>query len=198
MKNIMKLSFLIGALLISTSFSAKEGVFSISLGDVTAKTLHFEVSNAQNVSLYLYDDKKGEIYSENIGNKELVEKSYDLSNLTEGNYYLVAESPIKIEKYKVTIGKGGEIIADKTPVSAINKPEFTINKNVVKLKMSNVVGDGKVSIYDTANNTYYNEENVAKNGLVDLTFDLNPANPETYIINVEKDGDSFSRMISLK
>lgn len=198
MKNIMKLSLLIGAFLISTSFSAKDGVFSISLGEVTAKTLHFEVSNAQNVSLYLYDDKKGEIYSENTGNREVVEKSYDLSNLTEGNYYLVAESAIKIEKYKVTIGKDGEIVADKTPVSAINKPEYTINKNVVNLKMTNVNGDVKVSIFDTANNTYYSKDSVAKNGLIDLTFDLNPENPETYIISVEKDGDSFSRMISLK
>lgn len=198
MKNIMKLSLLIGVLFISAGFSAKDKEFSISLMDVTAKTLHFEVSNAQNVSLYLYDEKKAEIYSENIGNRELVEKSYDLSNLTEGNYYLVAESAIKIEKYKVTIDRNGEIVADKTPVSAINKPEYTINKNVVKLQMSNVVGEVKVSIYDTANNTYYSENNVAKEGFVDLTFDLNPENPETYIINVEKDGDSFSRMISLK
>ena len=64
--------------------------------------------------------------------------------------------------------------------------------------MANVIGDVRVSIYDTLNNTYYSKNNVSKDGILDLTFDLNPANADTYIINVEKDGDSFSRMITLK
>ncbi|MNT64797.1 hypothetical protein D3C72_2027270 [compost metagenome] len=90
------------------------------------------------------------------------------------------------------------MVVDHSPISAITKPEYTINKNMVKLQMANVIGDVRVSIYDTENNTYYSKNNLAKDGLVSLTFDLNPANAETYIISVEKDGDSFSRMITLK
>lgn len=197
MKKFIKLSFLIGVLLISGSAAAKEVDFSLSFNSVNSKSINFNISNSKNVSLYFYDDSKDELFSEVISKSNSVEKSYNLDKLTDGNYYLVAESDSRIEKYKITV-KENKVNVDKSPVSAITKPEYTINKNVVKLQMTDVVGDVKVSVYDTANNTYYSKSNVAKDGIIDLTFDLNPENPETYIINVEKDGDSFSRMISMK
>ncbi|UQB69511.1 T9SS type A sorting domain-containing protein [Epilithonimonas zeae] len=196
MKSILKFGFLVASIFVSTSAMAKDKDFSVSIGEVTQKTLHFEVSNAKNVSLYVYNSDRNEIFSETL-KSENVEKSYNMNGMASGTYFLVAESDAKIEKYKIVVN-GDQVSLEKSPISAISKPEYTINKNVVKLKMANVVGDVKVSIYDTANNTYYAKNNVAKDGLIDLTFDLNPANPETYIINVEKDGDSFSRMISLK
>lgn len=197
MKKFIKLSFLIGVLLISGSAAAKEVDFSLSFNSVNSKSINFNISNSKNVSLYFYDDSKDELFSEVISKSNSVEKSYNLDKLTDGNYYLVAESDSRIEKYKITV-KENQVNVDKSPVSAITKPEYTINKNVVKLQMTDVIGDVKVSVYDTANNTYYSKSNVAKDGIIDLTFDLNPENPETYIINVEKDGDSFSRMISMK
>jgi len=197
MKKFIKLSLLIGVLLISGSAVARDVDFSLSFNTVTNKSINFNISNSKNVSLYFYDDSKDEIFSEVISKNNTAEKSYNLDKLENGNYYLVAESDNRIEKYKITV-KENIVNVDKAPISAITKPEYTVTKNVVKLQMSDVVGDVKVSVYDTANNTYYSKSNVAKDGMIDLTFDLNPQNPETYIINVEKDGDSFSRMISLK
>lgn len=197
MKNFIKLSFLAMLMFISASVMGKDKDFSLSIGEVKQKTVHFEVSNAKNVSLYVYNANKGEVYSEKIINNDNVEKSYNMSDMAAGTYYLVAESDSKIEKYKITVDEN-QVVVDQSPVSAITKPEYTINKNIVKLQMANVVGDVKVSIYDTANNTYYSKNNVAKDGFINLTFDLNPENPETYIINVEKDGDSFNKMISMK
>ncbi len=197
MKKFIKLSLLIGVLLISGSAVARDVDFSLSFNTVTNKSINFNISNSKNVSLYFYDDSKDEIFSEVISKNNTAEKSYNLDKLENGNYYLVAESDNRIEKYKITV-KENKVNVDKAPISAITKPEYTVTKNVVKLQMSDVVGDVKVSVYDTANNTYYSKSNVAKDGMIDLTFDLNPQNPETYIINVEKDGDSFSRMISLK
>jgi hypothetical protein len=46
---------------------------------------------------------------------------------------LVAESDFKIEKYKVTIDKNGNVFCRKTPVLAFNKPEYTVENNIVKL-----------------------------------------------------------------
>jgi hypothetical protein len=197
MKKFIKLSLLIGVLLISGSAVARDVDFSLSFNTVTNKSINFNISNSKNVSLYFYDDSKEEIFSEVISKNNTAEKSYNLNKLENGNYYLVAESDNRIEKYKITV-KENIVNVDKAPISAITKPEYTVTKNVVKLQMSDVVGDVKVSVYDTANNTYYSKNNVAKDGMIDLTFILNPQNPETYIINVEKDGDSFSRMISLK
>lgn len=197
MKNFIKLSFLAAVTLISANVFGKDKGFSLSIGEVKEQTVHFEVANAKNVSLYVYNSDKGEVYSEKIINNDSVEKSYNMSSMASGTYYLVAESDSKIEKYKITVNDK-KVTVDNSPISAITKPEFTINKNMVKLQMTDVIGDVRVSIYDTANNTYYSKNNVAKDGNIDLSFDLNPENPETYIINVEKDGDSFSRMISLK
>ncbi len=197
MKNFIKLSFLAAVTLISANVFGKDKGFSLYIGEVKEQTVHFEVANAKNVSLYVYNSDKGEVYSEKIINNDSVEKSYNMSSMASGTYYLVAESDSKIEKYKITVNDK-KVTVDQSPISAITKPEFTINKNMVKLQMTDVVGDVRVSIYDTANNTYYSKNNVAKDGNIDLSFDLNPENPETYIINVEKDGDSFSRMISLK
>lgn len=197
MKSILKFSLLVVSILVSTSVMAKDNDFSLAIKEVTNKTVHFNVSNAKNVSLYVYSIDKSEMFSEKIINSANIAKSYNMSEMASGTYFLVAESDAKIEKYKIVVD-GDKVSLEKSPVSAISKPEYTINKNVVKLKMTDVIGDVKVSIFDTANNTYYSKNNVAKDGLINLTFDLNPANPETYIINVEKDGDSFSRMISLK
>ena len=109
MKNILKLSLIVGALFFTINISAKDRVFSISLVDVSSKVLKFEVMNAENVSLYFYNDRKDEIYSENLGNRAIVEKTYDLSTLSTGEYFLVAESEFKIEKYRVTIDKDGNV-----------------------------------------------------------------------------------------
>ena len=199
MNKLIKLSFLAGFLFLSTNILAKDKDkdFSVAIKEVTNKTVNFELSNAKNVSIYVYNGEKGEVFSEKIISNDSVEKAYNMSDMSAGTYYLVAESESKIEKYKITVDEKN-VIVDQAPVSAITKPEYTINKNIVKLQMANVISDVRVSIYDTLNNTYYSKNNVSKDGILDLTFDLNPANADTYIINVEKDGDSFSRMITLK
>lgn len=196
MKSILKLSLVIGFLFGSMSVSAKDGLFSISLAEVNSKTLRFEVFNAENVSLYFYDEKQDEIYSEKIGNRNSVEKSYDLSTLTAGDYFLVAESDFKIEKYKVTIDKNGNVLAEKTPVLAFNKPEYTIENNIVKLHLDQV-DDVTVSISDLSNNEYYKKTVKSQNGEINMKFDLNPSNSKHYIISVEKNGDVFNRLITL-
>ena len=199
MNKLIKLSFLAGFLFLLTNILAKDKDkdFSVAIKEVTNKTVNFELSNAKNVSIYVYNGEKGEVFSVKFISNDSVEKAYNMSDMSAGTYYLVAESESKIEKYKITVDEKN-VIVDQAPVSAITKPEYTINKNIVKLQMANVIGDVRVSIYDTLNNTYYSKNNVSKDGILDLTFDLNPANADTYIINVEKAGDSFSRMITLK
>lgn len=198
MKNILKLSLIVGALFFTINISAKDRVFSISLVDVSSKVLKFEIMNAENVSLYFYNDRKDEIYSENLGNRAIVEKTYDLSTLSTGEYFLVAESEFKIEKYRVTIDKDGNVKAEKTPVLALNKPEYTIENNIVKLYMNNVENGVNVSISDLANNEYYNQTVNTKNGEINLKFDFNANNSAAYVISVTKDGAVFNRLITLK
>ena len=66
MKSLLKSIFLTGSLLISGSFMSKDKDFSLSIGAITSTTLNFEVMNAENISLSIYCDKSGEVFSEKI------------------------------------------------------------------------------------------------------------------------------------
>ena len=80
----------------------------------------------------------------------------------------------------------------------LNKPEYTIENNIVKLYMNNVENGVNVSISDLANNEYYNQTVSTKNGEINLKFDFNANNSPAYVISVTKDGDVFNRLITLK
>ncbi|SDH81529.1 hypothetical protein SAMN05421846_102141 [Chryseobacterium taeanense] len=198
MNTLLKSSFLVGFLLISASLMSKDRDFSISLGNVNAKTLNFEISNAKNVSLFVYNDIDGELFSEKLDTENSVSKSYDLKEFASGTYYLVAESETKVEKYRINITKNNVMEVEKTPVSVINKPEYTITDNLVKLHLSNTKNPVNISVMDLANNSYYNQTKQSVNGELDLTFDLNRNTSENYIIRVEENGNIFNKVISLK
>ncbi|SEM30438.1 hypothetical protein SAMN05421856_102296 [Chryseobacterium taichungense] len=198
MNKLLKSGFLAGFLLISASLMSKDRDFSISLGNVNSKTLNFEISNAKNVSLFVYNDIDGELFSEKLNTENSVSKSYDLNEFASGTYYLVAESETKVEKYRISITKNNVMEVDKTPVSVINKPEYTISDNMVKLHLSNTKNPVNISVMDFANNSYYNQTKQSANGELDLTFDLNRNTSENYIIRVEENGNIFNKIISLK
>ncbi|MDR6157697.1 hypothetical protein QF023_001213 [Chryseobacterium sp. SLBN-27] len=198
MNTFLKSAFLAGFLLISASVMSKDKDFSISLGTVNAKTINFEISNAKNVSLFVYNDIDGEIFSEKLDAETVISKSYDLNELSTGTYYLVAESDGKVEKYRISINKDNVMEVDKTPVSVINKPEYTLSGNFVKLHMSGVKNPVTISVMDFADNNYYTATKQSENGDLNVTFDLDRNTSENYIIRVEENGNVFNKIISLK
>jgi len=198
MNKLLKSGFLAAFLLMSASLMSKDRDFSISLGNVNSKTLNFEISNAKNVSLFVYNDIEGELFSEKLDTENVVSKSYNLNEFTSGTYYLVAESETKVEKYRINIGKNNVMEVDKTPVSVVNKPEYTISDHIVKLHIANANTPVNISVMDFANNSYYNATKKSADGALDLTFDLNRNTSENYIIRVEENGNIFNKVISLK
>ncbi|MEC3875090.1 hypothetical protein [Chryseobacterium salviniae] len=197
--NTLKSAFLAGFLLISASVMSKDKDFSIALGTVNAKTINFEISNAKNVSLFVYNDIEGEIFSEKLDASEtVISKSYDLKELTTGTYYLVAESEGKVEKYRININKDNIMEVDKTPVSVIHKPEYTLKDNFVKLHMSGVKNPVTISVMDFADNNYYTATKQPEDGDLNVTFDLDRNTSENYIIRVEENGNAFNKIISLR
>ncbi|WP_263603263.1 hypothetical protein [Chryseobacterium sp. PET-29] len=198
MNTFLKSTFLAGFLLISASLMSKDRDFSIALGTVSAKTINFEISNAKNVSLFVYNDIDGEIFSEKLDAENVISKSYDLKELSTGTYYLVAESEGKVEKYRISINKDNVMEVDKTPVSVINKPEYTVSGNFVKLHMSAVKNPVMISVTDFSDNNYYTATKQSENGDLNVTFDLDKNTSENYIIRVEENGNVFNKIISLK
>lgn len=198
MNTFLKSTFLAGFLLISASLMSKDRDFSIALGTVSAKTINFEISNAKNVSLFVYNDIDGEIFSEKLDAENVISKSYDLKELSTGTYYLVAESEGKVEKYRISINKDNVMEVDKTPVSVINKPEYSVSGNFVKLHMSAVKNPVMISVTDFSDNNYYTATKQSENGDLNVTFDLDRNTSENYIIRVEENGNVFNKIISLK
>lgn len=197
MKNLLKFSFLIGFLFISANVMANDKDFSISIDNINAKKLSFQMTNAKNVALYVYNDKKGELFAEKIRKQDEVSRTYDLKNFPVGTYYLVAESDSKIEKYKITIDETNASI-EKTPVSEIFKPVYTIEGNHVKLLMTKLTDGVTVSVQDFTNTVYYNQTLTPNNGELVVQFDLNPENADAYVISVEKGENTFNKIIYLK
>lgn len=197
MKNLLKFSFLIGFLFISANVMANDKDFSISIDNINAKKLSFQMTNAKNVALYVYNDKQGELFAEKVRKQDEVSRTYDMKNFPAGTYYLVAESDSKIEKYKITIDETNASI-EKTPVSEIFKPEYTIEGNHVKLVMPKLTDAVTVSVEDFTNTVYYNQTLTPKNGELVVQFDLNPENADAYVISVEKGDNTFNKIIYLK
>jgi len=172
MKKLIKLGFFAGAMLLSGSVFAKDVDFSLSF------------------------EAQSEIYSEKILNENNVVKSYDLADMPDGNYFLVAESSDKLERYKITVNNK-QLFVDETPVSAIAKPQFNIEGNRVKMYIPNINGAVNISVYDLQDNDYYENKKEAQ-GDLSMVFDLNPDASKNYVINVEMEGNSFNKIISLK
>lgn len=198
MSTLLKAVFFAGSLLFSANVMSKDRDFSLSFGNVQAKTLNFELSNAKSVSVFVYNSAHDELFSENLADGDHVTKTYDLQSFEPGTYYLVAESEMKIEKYKIQISADNVMEVEKTPVSTINKPEYTISGHIAKLHMSDVKGPVSISVYDLSNTTYYTSDREYADGKVDITFNLNPQTANQYIIRVEENGNVFNKIISLR
>ncbi len=196
MKKLIKLGFFAGMMLLSANAFGKDIDFSISFAEVLNTKVEFKISNAQNVALYLYNEAQNEVYSEKLQNESTIVKSYDLSNMPTGNYFLVAESDGKIERYKITVDNK-KVLVNQTPVSAIVKPQYTMEGNRVKMYLPNTIGAVNVSVYDLQDNEYYQDKKNAQ-GELSMVFDLNPETSNSYVFNVEMDGNSFNKIISLK
>ncbi len=198
MKKVFKSALMIGFLSISASMMSKDKDFSVSFGETKAETVSFELSNAANVSVSVYNEIYGELFSETLDNKSAVSKSYNFKDLDEGTYYLVVESKQKIEKYRINVDFDKTVSIDEKPVSEIAKPQFTVDGNKVKLQISGLTRTVNVSVLDFENTVYYKAEKSGNNGELELTFDLNPNTSDNYIISVEENGKVFNRIVNLK
>lgn len=198
MSTLLKAVFFAGSLLFSANVMSKDRDFSLSFGNVQDKTLNFELSNARSVSVFVYNNAHDELFFENLADGDHVTKTYDFQNFTPGTYYLVAESEVKIEKYRIKISADNVMEVEKAPVSAVHKPEYTISGHMAKLHMSDVKGPVNISVSDLSNTTYYTSSRKSDDGKVDITFDLDPKTADQYIIRVEENGNVFNKMISLR
>ncbi|MCX8532220.1 hypothetical protein [Chryseobacterium luquanense] len=198
MKKVFTSVLVIGFLSISMSAMSKDKDFSLSFGKTEAETVNFELLNAKDVSVAIYSDVYGELLSEELNSDKNIAKSYNFKNLDSGIYYLVIESPQKIEKYKIKVDSDKKVLIENEPVSEVFKPEFLVNGNRVKVHLSGVKNAAKISVTDFQDTLYYNATKKALNGEVELTFDLSKKTADQYIITVEENGKVFNKIVSVR
>lgn len=198
MKKLVQTVFMAGCLLISADLMSKDKDFSLSFEKGESETVNFQLSNAKNVSVVVYNDFYGELFAENFDKNESVSKSYNFKNLDAGTYFLVLESPQKIEKYSITVSADKKVMINSKPVSTVTKPEFLVEGNKVKVLLSGVQDSAKISISDFDNNIYYNATKSTENGELALSFDLSKKTADSYIISVEENGRVFNKIIRMR
>ncbi|OYX83291.1 MAG: hypothetical protein B7Y83_11940 [Flavobacteriales bacterium 32-34-25] len=123
MKRILKISLVVGVVLLAMNVYAVAVNFSLRNEFRQEKMISFGLDDKDQVKISIYDTDEKLIYSERLLVDGKIVRSYDLNNFDEGVYYLVEESKSKIIKYEVLVlNDSATIMTD--PLSEVAKPNL--------------------------------------------------------------------------
>jgi hypothetical protein len=195
MKNLFKFSLVLGVALLTMNVHASDVDFSLGVKKVEGRTITFAFSETKQMDLTIYDANNVVIYSEKLNSQEFISRTYDLKALPEGVYYLVAESELKLAKYKISVvGENAEL--SENPISEEFKPLFMKKDGLVKVNFLNLDESATViKIYDRNDNLVYdsgviNEQNIAK------IFDVFNIENEEYTISLTDNKKTYTKTFS--
>jgi hypothetical protein len=103
MKKILKISLVLGIVLLAMNVYAVAVNFSLHNKFRQEKMISFELEDKDQIKVSIYDANDKLIHSEYVMVDGKLVRSYDLNNFREGLYYLVEESKTKITKYEVLV-----------------------------------------------------------------------------------------------
>lgn len=183
MKNILKFSLMLVIALTGINVKANDVNFYLDVKKNEGKRIAFELNEINKVNLSIYDVEYNLIHSEKVDTNSNISRTYDLKDLPDGNYFLEAESEMKIVKYKISI-LGQEATLGKNAISAVYKPVFENKKGIVSLSILNFdKSPVNIKIYDQENVEVYNSATLTDQN-INKFFDLNrDANQEyTFVL----------------
>jgi len=195
MKNLFKFSLVLGVALLTMNVHASDIDFSLGVKKEKGRMITFAISETKQMELTIYDAKNVVVHSEKLNSQELVDRTYDLKDLPEGDYYLVAESELKTAKYKISVvGETAELFED--PISEEFKPLFIKQKGFVKVNFLNIDESPTViKIYDRDDVLVYDsgaikDQNIAK------VFDIYNIENEEYTIELTDNNRTYAKTFS--
>jgi len=198
MKKILKFSLVLAAVVL-TAVQAHAGNadFSLDLIKEEGKTVSFSLKEITKIDLSIYDINDGLIYQEKVTSEDNINRTYDLTALPDGIYFLKAESDLKISKYKIeVVGNKAKLSADA--ISEMYKPVL-VNKNgivtvnILNLKKAPVT----VVIYNADQTEVYNET-LAAELYVGKIFDLSSVQRGKYTFEITYNGKTFIDTVATK
>jgi hypothetical protein len=184
MKNILKFSLVVAALLTVMNVSALGNDFSLDVKKVQGRKVTFILNEVSKVELSIVDLDNKLIHSENVNSKGSVNRTYDLNALPEGTYFLVAESDTKIAKYEISV-IGQTAVLSSNVVKETYKP-MLVNKNgLVSVSIFNSFNSPvSIKVYNAADEEVYSSP-LMKEQHISKYFDIrNLANKQyTFVMS---------------
>jgi hypothetical protein len=198
MKKILKFSLVLAAVVLTAAqVHAANADFSLDLIKEEGKTVSFNLKETKKIDLSIYDMNDGLIYQEKVTSEENISRTYDLTALPDGIYFLKAESELKISKYKIeVIGNKAKLSADA--ISEVYKPVLVNKNGMVTVNILNLEKTPvSVAIYNSEENEVYNET-LAAELYVGKKFDLTNAQNGIYTFEIMYNGKTFIETVATK
>ena len=198
MKKILKFSLVLAAVVLTAAQAhAVNADFSLDLIKEEGKTVSFNLKETKKINLSIYDTNDSLIYQEKVTSEDNISRTYDLTALPDGIYFLKAESALKISKYKIeVVGNKAKLSADA--ISEVYKPVLENKNGMVTVNILNL---GKapvtVAIYNSEENEVYNETLTA-DLYVGKIFDLTSAPSSKYTFEITYNGNTYIETVTTK
>lgn len=198
MKKILKFSLVLAAVVLTAAQAHAENAdFSLDLIKEEGKTVSFNLKETKKIDLSIYDTNDGLIYQEKVTSEENISRTYDLTALPDGIYFLKAESDLKISKYKIeVVGNKAKLSADA--ISEVYKPVLVNKNGMVTVNILNLEKTPvSVAIYNSEDNEVYNET-LTTDLYVGKIFDLTSAPSSKYTFEITYNGKTYIETVATK
>ena len=198
MKKILKFSLVLAAVVFTAGQAhAGSADFSLDLIKEEGKTVRFSLKETKKIDLSIYDTNDSLIYQEKVTSEDTINRTYDLTALPNGIYFLRAESDLKISKYKIeVVGSKAKLTA--AAISEVYKPVLVNKNGMVTVNILNLdTVPVAVTIYDSEENEVYNE-NLTAALYVGKIFDLTSTQNGKYTFEITYNGKTFSETVIIK
>lgn len=198
MKKILKFSLVLTAIVLTAvQAHAENADFSLDLIKKEGKTVSFSLKEIKKIDLSIYDINDSLIYQEKVTSEENINRTYDLTALPDGIYFLKAEDDRKISKYKIeVVGNTAKLSADA--ISEVYKPVLVNKNGIVTVNVLNLEKTPvTVVLYDSNQTEVYNET-LEADLYVGKMFDLTAAQNGKYTFEITYNGKTFMETVSNK
>lgn len=167
--------------------------FTLNVKKEQGKMVTFALNMTNKIDLSIYDANDKLIHSEMVNSKKNIDKTYDLKALPDGIYFLVAESEMKISRYKISVA-GATATLSENAISEVYKPVvFVDKKGLVALRILNInKSPVNIKIFDDEENEVYNSA-ILTDQTINKIFDIKNIKFETYTFVMTYNNKTFTK-----
>jgi hypothetical protein len=195
MKKILKFSLVLLVALTTMNLHAGTVDFTLNVKKEQGKMVTFALNMTNKVDLSIYDANEKLIHSETVDSKKNIDRTYDLKALPDGTYFLVAESEMKISRYKISVA-GATATLSENAISEVYKPVFVNKNGLVALSILNLEKSPvSIKIFDNEDNEVYNSA-ILTDQNINKFFDVKNIKFETYTFVMTYNNKTFTKTFS--